>query len=80
MKKMSRISLHNLSQAELAKREEKFLRGGDGTFNGGTIGPVCVTPCPCLYEGPKENDQDAYYGGSAKKDEKSFDSNLAKVE
>ena len=74
MKKLNRINLHNLSKAELAKREEKLLRGGDGTIDGGTIGPVCITPCSCLYEGPKENEYDAYYGGAAQSDKKVFDS------
>lgn len=31
MKKLNKISLHNLSQAELAKREANLLKGGEHT-------------------------------------------------
>ena len=64
MKKIMRICLHNLSQAELSKREENLLRGGD--YEGGTLDCVCIVSCLCLYEGEKEGPDDAYYGGSSK--------------
>lgn len=68
MKKLNRISLHNLSLAELAKREEALLRGGDGTIDGETLLCVCVVGCSCLYEGEQEGPDDPYYGGASKKD------------
>ena len=40
MKKLTQISLHNLSQAELAKKEENLLRGGD--FKCACAGSSCV--------------------------------------
>lgn len=55
MKKLSRISLHNLSQAEMAKREQNLLKGGEY---------ICVGLCSCKYEGKKEDDYDSFYGGS----------------
>ena len=63
MKKLSKISLHNLSQAELAKREENLLRGGGNSTN---IPCVCVVGCTCLYAGEQEGPDDSYYGGSSK--------------
>lgn len=66
MKKLNRINLHNLSQVELAKREEKLLKGGNGTIDGGTLPCVCVVGCSCLYEGEQEGPDDPYYGGSSK--------------
>lgn len=70
MKKLSRINLHNLSQAELAKREEKLLIGG------GNVLCACAgsASCGCLYEGPKTDNNDAYYGGSSSND--NFDANF----
>ncbi len=59
-----RISLHTLSQAELSKREENLLRGGDGNSEGPHLPCVCIVGCRCLYEGEKEGPDDAYYGGS----------------
>ena len=63
-----RISLHNLSQAELSKREENLLRGGDGIVEGGQLPCVCIAGCSCLYEGEKEGPDDAYYGGSPREE------------
>lgn len=40
MKKLTKISLHNLSQAELAKKEENLLRGGE--FRCACAGSSCV--------------------------------------
>ena len=66
MKKLMRISLHNLSQAELSKREENLLRGGEYTYDGGWLPCVCVVGCTCLYEGAQEGPDDQYYGGASK--------------
>ena len=63
MKSLKRISLHNLSQAELSKREENLLKGG---FCSCTCS--CYYACGCLYEGEKENEYDSYYGGSSTAD------------
>ncbi len=65
MKKLSKISLHNLSQAELAKREENLLRGGD---NNVYLPCVCIVGCTCLYAGEQEGPDDPYYGGSSKEE------------
>lgn len=60
MTNLSKISLHNLSQAELTKREEALLKGG-------TVLPcLCVVACRCLYEGEQEGPDDPYYGGATK--------------
>ena len=63
MKKLSKINLHNLSQVELSKREENLLRGGLSACY-----CMCSTTCGCLYEGEKEDEYDAYYGGSSSDD------------
>lgn len=60
MKKLTKLSLHDLSQAELAKKEQNLVRGG------GNCG--CIGICLCLYAGPKENENDSYYGGSSQVD------------
>lgn len=57
MKHLSKIGLHDLSQAELAKKEQDLVRGGS------LCG--CVAVCGCLYFGPKEDDNDSFYGGSS---------------
>jgi len=62
MKKMKKISLHNLSQIELKKREQNLLKGG---------ACACIGICLCLYAGPKENSNDSYYGGSSTNDNES---------
>ena len=67
MKKLSKINLHNLSQAELSRREENLLRGGnEPEIDGGTLPCVCVMACSCLYAGEQEGPDDSYYGGSSK--------------
>ena len=67
MKHLKRISLHNLSQAELSKREENLLRGGEYTYDAsGPLPCACIVGCTCLYEGEKEGPDDAYYGGASK--------------
>lgn len=60
MKKLSKISLHNLSQAELAKKGQSLLKGGIDLPN------VCIVACGCKYAGEKEDANDSFYGGSSK--------------
>lgn len=57
MKRLTKLSLHDLSQAELAKKEQDLIRGGSNCG--------CIGICPCLYSGPQENDNDSFYGGSS---------------
>ena len=45
MKKLSKISLHNLSQAELAKKGQSLLKGGID------LPTVCIVACGCKYAG-----------------------------
>ena len=67
MKKLSKINLHNLSQAELSRREENLLRGGnEPEIDYGTLSCACVHACTCLYAGKQEGSDDSYYGGSSK--------------
>ena len=70
MKKLSKISLHNLSQAELAKREENLLKGGNQRI---TI--TCYSSCPCAYAGEQEDENDSHYEGASTID--NADANLA---
>lgn len=56
MKKMTKISLHNLSKTELAEKEQKLLKGG-------VCG--CAGYCPCRYAGSQEGPNDSFYGGSS---------------
>lgn len=55
MKKLNKISLHNLSQAELAKREANLLRGGEYTCTcaGGAV-------CECENTGTSNGSLDYY--------------------
>lgn len=60
MKKLEKLKLHHLSQAEMEKRELNLLRGGAGykcACGGGG--------CECRYYGAQENPNDSYYGGSS---------------
>lgn len=67
MKKVSKISLHNLSKAGLADKEMNMLRGGAGS--GALCWVVCTgTICRCVEnssgnfdtsEGITENNQDS---------------------
>lgn len=69
MKKLKRISLNDLSQAEMLKKEMNMLKGGaiirkDPT----TKFAVCLCSdglCTCSYEGPKEGPDDDKWGGSS---------------
>lgn len=60
MKKLTKINLLNLSQAELAKRESTNLKGG---------ALVCYCKgnayCGCKYAGPKTDPDDSFHGGSS---------------
>ena len=60
--KLSKISLLQLSKAELERREQNMLRGGN------TCTCDCVGRCPCKYAGPQEGPDDSYYGGSSTED------------
>ncbi len=62
MKELKKISLFNLSQAELTKKEQNALRGGNDCYC------ICVTSCPCKYAGEQEGPDDSYYGGSSTED------------
>lgn len=55
MKQLKKISLQNLAQDEMAKREQEMLKGG-------ACG--CLGICACLYAGPQEGPNDSHYGGS----------------
>lgn len=74
MKKMTKISLHNLGQAELAEKEQKLLKGGVCVCVGGAY-------CPCRYAGSQEGPDDSFYGGSGVDDnsEANFDSLVTNV-
>lgn len=61
MKKLSKISLHNLSQAELVKREQNQLKGGLMC----TCGCYCGYNCSCSYNFLREEEKKGnYYGAS----------------
>lgn len=64
MKKLNRINLHKLSQAELAKREENLLKGG----NGYTCSCAGYVNCGCKYAGEQEGSDDSFHGGSSSTD------------
>lgn len=60
MKKLEKLSLHNLAKNEMNKREQLNLMGGNSC--------KCSCPtasCPCLYAGPQEGSDDSYYGGAS---------------
>lgn len=56
MKKLKKISLQNLVQDEMAKREQNMLKGG---------ACACVSVCLCAYAGAQEGPNDDYYGGAS---------------
>lgn len=55
--KLNKISLQNLSQAEMAKKEQNLLRGGNGDYE---LCP-CISMCLCTGYATPESD---YYEGS----------------
>ncbi|MBC5632933.1 TIGR04149 family rSAM-modified RiPP [Parabacteroides hominis] len=57
MRELKRLSLHNLSQAEIAKKRQSLLKGGSGSVS------VCL--CGCRYAGGQSGPDDSYYGGSS---------------
>lgn len=61
--KLSKISLLQLSKAEMERREQNMLRGGENSCICG-----CSTRCGCKYAGPQEGPDDSYYGGSSTED------------
>lgn len=68
MKKLKKISLQNLVQDEMAKREQNMLKGG---------ACACATGCGCAYAGEQSGPNDSYYGGSSTDD--NADANAANV-
>ena len=61
MKKIGKLSLHDLSQAEIAKKEMNALKGGQEC----SCTCSCYYACPCKYAGSQEGPDDSYYGGSS---------------
>lgn len=70
MKKLSKINLSDLGQAEMQKKEMSMIRGGMME----TEEPVIPTDhyclcsdgkCPCEYEGTKSGPDDDKWGGSS---------------
>ena len=60
MKKIGKLSLHNLSQTEITKKEMNTLKGGQN------CNCRCFeNPCPCKYAGTQEGPNDSFYGGSS---------------
>ena len=65
MKKIGKLSLHDLSQAEIAKKEMNALKGGMMECR---CECHCVVTCPCKYAGPQEGPNDPFYGGASATD------------
>lgn len=65
MKKLKKLSLHNLSQAEMTKKEMSILTGGSGICR---CKCYCSCSCGCNYSGEQEGPNDSYYGGSSTTD------------
>lgn len=63
MKKLTKINLHCIGQAELAKKQQNLLMGGEGKC-------ACAGSayCPCAYAGVQTSPNDSYYGGSSTND------------
>ncbi|WP_080903090.1 TIGR04149 family rSAM-modified RiPP [Parabacteroides sp. Marseille-P3160] len=51
MKKLGKLKLHDLSKAEMGKREQNVIKGGR-----------CI--CNCRYAGTQSDPTDSYYGGA----------------
>ncbi len=62
--KLSKISLLQLSKAEMERREQNLLRGGQTYI----CKCMCSSSCGCKYAGPQEGPDDSYYGGSSTED------------
>jgi natural product precursor len=58
MKKINKLSLTQLTKAELEKRQMNAIKGGC----------ACPGSCGCLYAGPQCPSGDSYYGGSSTED------------
>lgn len=82
MKKLNRINLHKLSQAELAKREENLLKGGNSCQCDATCGG---SNCGCSYAGEQTGNNVSYHGRSSSNENyaanqmQSFDANIGSV-
>lgn len=59
MRKLGKISLQNLGQAEMTKRELNTLKGGECICI-----CYCDITCGCRYEGGQTGPDDSFYGGS----------------
>ena len=64
--KLGRISLLQLSKAEMEKRQQNMLRGGNDDIIDKLLPCVCVLVCACKYAGFQEGPDDSYNGGSSK--------------
>lgn len=60
MRKLGKISLQNLGQAEMEKRELNALKGGYCI-----CWCNCNMNCGCKYEGGASGPDDSFYGGSS---------------
>lgn len=63
MKKLGKLNLHNLSQAEIAKKEMNALKGGLSCDCSCMC--QCSYSCECKYAGAQEGPNDSFYGGSS---------------
>lgn len=68
MVKLKKITLQNLVQNEMTKREQQMIMGG-------VCG--CISICLCSYAGSQEGSDDSYYGGSSTEDNGNANSNNA---
>lgn len=60
MKKLGKINLQNLGQAEMTKKELNTIKGGLCACH-----CVCSLTCGCKYAGGQTDPNDSYYGGSS---------------
>ena len=51
MKKLKKINLHNLSQAEMASSELNLLRGGSGAYKCACVSICADAICKCVTVG-----------------------------
>lgn len=63
MKTLNALKLHNLNQAEMAKKEQNLLKGGQYSCS-----CTCGAECGCKYAGGQTDPNDSYHGGSSTND------------
>ncbi len=63
MKKLGKLNLHHLGQAEMAKKEMNALKGGISCICSCMC--QCDNTCGCKYAGSQEGPNDSFYGGSS---------------